>query len=322
MSFIQTERFFDLYIGESFCDVSKLNGRKGLTPAPLEWSEDLKDIRARCAKVRESVGQDEFSLVYDDRTFRVTTMVDVRGETIYVLAIADEQKRRFADLGYPRPLCDALLAPDLTGLVLFGGPFGAGKTTSAAALAIARMEQLGELIYAAEDPEETNLNGSHGPGRCLQVPIRRDGLDLEEQLARGVRSRADAIYIGEIRRPSEAYQAVQSGVNGELIIATAHGASLSDLIERTAALASAKQSSANGLLAAGLAIVIFQQLEVVPLQEKGETAAFLRSDFLFVNKSESDSVRAKIRAGRFGDLEQEIELQRNRVLWSNDTPRA
>ncbi|MCA8270708.1 ATPase, T2SS/T4P/T4SS family [Burkholderia vietnamiensis] len=318
MSFVQNEQFFDLYIGAAFCDVSRLRGSVGISPAPDAWNADIQDIRSRCLKLRESTGDDEFQLVYDSRAFRVTTHVDVDDEIVFALAITDQLDRSFDSLGYPRPLQDALMDPGLSGLVLFGGPMGAGKTTSAATLARARMEQLGEFFYAVEDPRETNLNGRFGRGRGLQVPAGRDGRGLEEQLVRGIRSRADAFYIGEVRRAREAYQVAQCGVNGHLILATSHGNSLPDLIERLAALASEYHRSSTSLLASGLAIVVYQELDVVPVGKS--VSSFLRADFLVVQGD--DSVRAKIRSGRFADLVQDTELQRNKLLWSNDTPRV
>lgn len=318
MSLIINEVFNDLIVGESFSDVSKLHGARGVHPAPDTWTDEVRDLRSRCSALRKETDEREFSIVYQGVTFRVTTLVDVQGETIFTLRKTEKVIRPFSTLGYPKPLYDALMDPGLTGTVLFGGPMAAGKTSSAASYVVERMKELGEYVYAVENPRETNLNGRHGKGRCTQVPVSRNGLDLQEQLATGVRTGADTIFVGELRRGAEAYQAAQSGINGHLIVSTSHGASLPDLIERVAALASEKHNSANSLLAAGLAIVVFQKREVVQLD--GDTNTFIRSQYLIINGN--DSARAKIRAGHFSELELDIELQSNKLKWSLETQRA
>ena len=40
-----------------------------------------------------------------------------------------------------------------------------GKTSSAASLLLARLQELGGVGCAVEDPQETNLSGQHGLGR-------------------------------------------------------------------------------------------------------------------------------------------------------------
>lgn len=111
----------------------------------------------------------------------------------------------------------------------------------------ARLEAWGGICVAVEDPPEPFLNGRHGSGRCIQVPVSPDG-GYEEALILALRTRADFLFVGEIRDSSTAAQVIQASINGHLIISTGHAGSVTQGIERISALAQPLLNNARAAL--------------------------------------------------------------------------
>ena len=66
-----------------------------------------------------------------------------------------------------------------SGLLLFAGPTGQGKTTSASAIMKRYLETDGGFLYTIEDPPEMPLSGLYhakngGLGLCKQTPPHRN----------------------------------------------------------------------------------------------------------------------------------------------------
>lgn len=121
----------------------------------------------------EELQDPEFAIVVDGVLLRVTQLEDAfNGGSVFVLRRSTAQVRSFEDIGYPSEVVATLLNPQLQGLILFCGDMATGKTSSAASLILARLQTLGGVGFTVEDPQETNLSGQHGLGRCIQVRPR------------------------------------------------------------------------------------------------------------------------------------------------------
>lgn len=314
---ISSSTFIDLYVGETYCRVSGLNGAARLQAAPDEWMEEIAAIRDRCEKVYAKSDEAEFSLSYDEVIYRATAVMTVNGDTVFILRKSEPEIREFEKLGYPQAVYDLAMQKSLRGIVLFGGQMKNGKTVSASSLVIARLIKYGGTAFAIEDPQETNLDGMHGDGLCIHVVANEKNGGYHGQLKKGIRSGADQIYIGEIRDGEVAYATAQAGINGHLIVTTGHGGDIPEVIERAVTYASERNAKADaaGLFAQGLALVIWQELESRKVQGPNGpvTRKILKSQFLIVQGEKS--VQAKIREGRYEQLKQDIEQQRNRATW-------
>lgn len=172
MSLIADAEFVDLYLGHDFADVKGLAGQPRKAAAPPEWLTEIQELRARCLHQYETTREPEFALVLEDRVLlRVTYNLDVFTKPFFVLNRSRATIIPLEDLGLPDHIYECLLAEETRGLVYFAGEMGTGKTSSAASAVKARLTSRGGLGLTVEDPPETLLQGEHGSGRCIQLPV-------------------------------------------------------------------------------------------------------------------------------------------------------
>jgi len=304
-------RFVDLYLGEDFAEIKGLQGSEHLTdPAPKELDAELQTIRRLCRSKHVEEKDREFSISVDGHRYRVTMLKEFDGTNIFVLRRFSLQVRALSELAFFSKIKTLFTRPDLKGLILIAGETGAGKTTTASAIVKARLENIGGVGLAIEDPPEVNLSGTIGRGRCIQVRASRQTGGYKEPLVLALRSNPDLIFLGEIREESAAAEVVHASINGHLIISTIHAASVSTAIERLAALASGDRDPqvAYKMIAMGLKAVIWQQLTV---SELGHEPA-LSYTALVLDGEQDSGPRGKIREGKCGQVEQDVDQQMRR----------
>lgn len=310
MGRITEANFVDLYLGEGFSDVKGLDGAEAKkVSAPSEWADDLKRLRDKCSAHFAEFQDPEFSLIEDGVVLRVTQIIDSMGNEVFAISKAKPKIMPFDLLGLPDDLVNTLLNDAVRGLVIFCGEMGAGKTSSAASLVIARLESCGGIAFAMEDPQETNLNGSHGQGRCIQMQVSRRTGGYEEAFLRALRTRADLLFVGEIRDDKTAALVVRAAINGHFIITTSHSGSPSQAIEYIAALAQPRISNAREILAQGLLAVVFQTLD------RGRGIPTLKVKSLLFSGEDGPGIREKIRTGNVQHVDQDVENQARRNIY-------
>ncbi|MGC4085572.1 MAG: ATPase, T2SS/T4P/T4SS family [Vicinamibacterales bacterium] len=103
-----------------------------------------------------------------------------------------------------------------TGVVLFTGPTGSGKTTSLYS-SINYNNKPGVKIITAEDPVEYLVDGLV---QCSIDPVA--GRDFERTLREIVRQDPDIIVVGEIRDKATAGIAIEAALTGHKVFATFH----------------------------------------------------------------------------------------------------
>ncbi|NWA23967.1 Flp pilus assembly complex ATPase component TadA [Pseudomonas gingeri] len=310
MSRITEADFGDLYLGDGFSDVKGLHGAgTKRVEAPADWADDLVRLRAQCKAHFAEDHDPEFTLIEDGVVLRVTQVVDTFGEEVFVISKSTPDIRPFHMLGFPTDLANALLDDTARGLVIICGKMGTGKTSSAASLVVARLQTCGGIALSMEDPQETKLNGAHGQGRCIQLQVSRRTGGYEEALLRALRTRADILFIGEIRDSRTAAEAVRASINGHFIVTTSHSGSASQAIERIAALAQPQINNAREILAQGLLAIICQSLEKVGAQK------ILKVESLLFTGEDGPGIREKIRTGHVNQVDQDVENQSQRGVW-------
>src|SRR5699024_5952705 len=117
-----------------------------------------------------------------------------------------------------------------SGLVIFVGPAGSGKSTSLASLLDYRNSQAPGHIITVEDPIEF----LHSHKQCI-VTQREVGIDTEsygEALKNTLRQAPDVVYIGEIRSRETMEYALAFAETGHLCVATMHASSANQTIDR------------------------------------------------------------------------------------------
>ncbi len=111
-----------------------------------------------------------------------------------------------------------------TGLILFAGVTGSGKTTT---MFTALSELKDRSIYTLEDPIETYYDN------LMQVQINlKTGLNYQRGIKQLLRHDPDIICLGEIRSPEEAKALFRCCLSGHLVTSTIHASSLFSTLSR------------------------------------------------------------------------------------------
>lgn len=141
-----------------------------------------------------------------------------------------------------------------SGLILFTGPTGSGKTTTLYALLQTILAEESYQTITLEDPVEKEISN------ILQVQVNeKAGITYQTGLKAALRHDPDIIMVGEIRDKETAKFAFDASLTGHLVLSTLHAKNAAGTIHR--------------LLEMGLKITDLQQsliavaaLELLPIQ--------------------------------------------------------
>src|SRR3989440_6989188 len=158
----------------------------------------------------------------DGVQLRVSIFPTTRGEKI-VVRLFDPRDRRFdlGALGFEDSTLQGLLRvlKRTSGLLLFTGPTGSGKTSTmySSLCYIMQRDGISVSISTVEDPVEFNLS------MVSQTQINpAQGFTYAVALKSMMRQDPEVVMVGEIRDPETAAIAVQAGLTGHLVISTIH----------------------------------------------------------------------------------------------------
>ncbi|WP_226582987.1 competence type IV pilus ATPase ComGA [Halobacillus litoralis] len=114
-----------------------------------------------------------------------------------------------------------------SGMILFTGPTGSGKTTTLYALLQSLMNQSSFQAITLEDPIEKNINN------IIQVQVNeRAGITYDTGLKAALRHDPDLLMVGEIRDQATAHFAFRAALSGHLVISTIHARNAVGTIHR------------------------------------------------------------------------------------------
>lgn len=114
-----------------------------------------------------------------------------------------------------------------SGLIIFSGPTGSGKTTTMYALLEAMKQRKQLQAITLEDPVEKKIPD------VLQVEINeRAGITYASGLKAVLRHDPDIILLGEIRDEVTAQYAIRAALTGHLVISTLHAKNARGTIDR------------------------------------------------------------------------------------------
>jgi len=150
-----------------------------------------------------------------DYRFRVALLGDDAGRYV-AIRILRRSVPTLEDLGYDAAQRAALVegVARHTGLVLFAGPTGSGKTTGIAAL-LTVIASGARKIVSLEDPVEYSVPGV--------VQIERSSKALRgEIIAAALRQDPDVLAFGEVRGRDHAEQLESAILSGHLVVTSVH----------------------------------------------------------------------------------------------------
>lgn len=288
--------FSDLLLGS---DSYYLKKEGGIRPVPPALHDELR----RFYKDLGQRQQQDFLYRYRDEYFRAARMETVSGKW-FALRRASKQIMSLPELGFPRIIQRYLLNTETlpSGLLVFAGRTGAGKTTSACGMIKDRLDTVGGLAVTIEDPPELPLHGDYVRGVCFQREAHYT--EFDQCIVDAMRyASPDIIFLGELREPNAVSEALRAAVNGHLIVATIHTPDVQATIQRLYTLAQTKEGpGAAALLAEGFSGIIHQRLE--------ET---LQLEILLAPEKNT-GIRAKIRQEKFHQLSTDIQEQMNKFF--------
>ncbi len=189
------------------------------------------------------------------------------------------------------------------GLILIGGKFGQGKTTTAMAFLRNYLLANGGTLFTIEDPVEYMMSGAVSENAwCIQHEVSSDS-DWKRLSDKAKRFNPDYVFYGEIRTREAAEQLIAAANRGNLVVATIHSGSAADTVSSLlqyvdpSIMTSARQIIGNRLVAS-----IHQHL----------TPRGPQVEALFPTFDQNDTNRKSILEGKFSQLVNSVESYRLR----------
>jgi twitching motility protein PilT len=186
------------------------------------------------------------------------------------------------------------------GLVLAGGPTGAGKSTTLAALVDEINRRDARHIITIEDPIE--YEHQHRQSVVEQIEIGIDAPDFPTALRAALRQAPDVIVVGEMRDPETMRIALAAAETGHLVLSSIHTTDAASTVSRIAdSFPLERQNTIRQELAMALAALLTQML--LPKTGGGRIPA---AELLMVGYG----ARQHIRKNALQHLHQEITITR------------
>lgn len=199
------------------------------------------------------------------------------------------------------------LAALRSGLVLFCGATGSGKTTTIAALVGEINRNRAAHIVTLEDPVEYRM-----PSLRSFVEQREHGVHFpsyEQGLLDVLRQAPDVIVVGELRKAETIRLTLNAAESGHLVFATLHAATVEESVYRMCnAFAPEAQEFVRFQLSTSLAGVVVQQL--VFLERQG-----FRAPLLSIAKG-VPALRSLIRDNRLSQIESALEMNKAQGMFT------
>lgn len=291
----------DFYISDEHC----LNSLNKVNPQDKEeFYKHLTEIQHKASS---------YSMSYMGTFFRIEYVMTISGE-LYCLRRMPLSVPSIHNLNFDRKFIQQLMGLSAhSGLILWSGSTGSGKTTAISALLAEYLNLQGGFAYTIEDPAEMPLDGIYkaingSVGFCKQTEVKKD--NWSDPLKSALRSKPRYIFIGEIRTPDAAKECLRASISGHLVLATIHGSSITDALSSLVKYASYNMSEASAydILSRGLLCAVKQDLiEINHERKPGLETLFTNPD---INKG--CQVRAIIRSGKL-NLGTSIEMQAARM---------
>lgn len=190
----------------------------------------------------------------------------------------------FQTLGLPANVLDLTQLP--SGIVLFVGVTGSGKSTSLASLEDDILKNQSIRMITIESPIEYELTSQKS--LVTQREVGRDvdsfGLGIEDAM----REAPDVIQIGEMRDPETMQAAIRAATSGHLVFSTMHCESAADAPTRILdAMPGDKINDVRAQLSRSLKAVVYQRL----LPRKGGGKRVLAYEVMIVNTPIANMIR-------------------------------
>lgn len=161
--------------------------------------------------------------------FRTSYLMSSDRETIVIRILNQSSTLNIEDLTYDLNAIGIFkeMACLNSGLILFSGPTGSGKSTTVYTILEHIAMKTNKCIVTIEDPIEKNIAGA------IQLQLNeKQGHNYDQLLRQILRHDPDIIFVGEIRDALTARITQRCALTGHLVIATVHAFNTSSVITR------------------------------------------------------------------------------------------
>ena len=221
-----TDIHFEIIKNELKISVRAIGGFKSFSSKKddyklLEYLKYISNLNLIESQIPQS---GSFSYVFKDKEyfFRLASIKSPYIETcvIRILNRFFEKKDIFKDI---KDEITSLYNFE-SGLIIFSGPTGSGKTTSLYSLI---QNFSNKKIYSIEDPVEIFFEN------IVQISVNKNrNLSYKQAIKQVLRHDPDIIVIGEIRDEDAASMAIRAAFTGHLVLATIHSKNCLGAIRR------------------------------------------------------------------------------------------
>ncbi|QIL45830.1 Flp pilus assembly complex ATPase component TadA [Vagococcus coleopterorum] len=173
------------------------------------------------------LGSTEFVLKEQSYFLRLSTVGDFKNrESLVVRFLQSFQGESSFQQFFPKKFSEMKNSMKKSGLYIFAGKTGTGKTTSMFNFAQSFSEEYQQVI-TVEDPVEIHYS------EFLQLQVNEMiGATYEELLKLCLRHRPDTLIIGEIRDLKTAAAAIRAALTGHRVLTTVHGDTKQSIVQR------------------------------------------------------------------------------------------
>lgn len=245
---------------------NSIGEEKDADSAPVPIPDFLRSFfDVLCRVLREHQANSDvsgFTVTVESLRFRVERIRPGR----YALRLVRSHVVSLEELNLGKAACDILMDREFKsgGLILIAGETGSGKSTTAAATVVARLNAYGGYCLTVESPIECLFEGFHNNGYVEQVDATLTGFKHEVCTAmRKFPSRTGSMfYFGEVLEEEAAAELVRLIGRGHLVITTIHAKDIIRAVEMLVAFAErGGETYARQMIGQNLRAVIYQRLQ-------------------------------------------------------------
>jgi twitching motility protein PilT len=184
-----------------------------------------------------------------------------------------------------------------SGLVIFIGVTGSGKTLSCGSILDLINENHEKKIITIENPVE--LLHKHKKSMVVQREVGRDVDSFAIGIEDAMREAPDVILVGEMRDAETMSAAISAATSGHLVFATMHAESTADAPTRILdSMPPGRVEEVRSALSRSLRAVVYQKL----IPKKGGEGRAVATEVLLVNSAISNMIRNNKLEGIQGQL--------------------
>ncbi len=311
-------KFSDLYVKDNYYF---LKGVPNTDNTPLFNNEvieitDIDVIRQKILEKCEAAGNRGYFIEHDGFRYRCQTENLTNGR-ITVMRKPMWPLPPMKKLGYNDYVIDYVTgATKRGGLILIAGSTGSGKTTLACSTIIKSLQKYGDFALCIEDPPELPMAGQYKNeagqviGELEQIEVV--GGDFATPLSSALRMNPEYLFMGEMRKPNDAYEVMKMAQSGHCIISTVHAEDCAIAVSRMAELVQpiTGQTGAYGLLSTSLNLIIHQKM-VNQLDADNKRVKIPKNSFLSFEQTGLSNIVA---GGKLNELNMHIDIQTKRII--------